>query len=188
LDYWSIYGNVWPSFAYFYQKTGNGIIRGSNPPTHYGDAYQSMFSWGAPYSYQSGPYFFSGLMKTLGEIGLWQWDALKWMQGTTTPVSLSITTTSLPVGTVGNAYAAQLTADGGTPPYTWAAPGLPMGLTLNASTGQISGTPTAATTGNLPVTVTDSASPSAMATASLPLTINPAPIISGLPGVIYPIP
>jgi hypothetical protein len=187
-DYWSIYGVVWPAYAYFYQKTGNAIITGSNPPITYGNAYQSMFSWGAVYSYQSGPYAAINLMKTLGEVGLWQFDALQWMQGTTAPVPLSITTTSLPSGIVGTPYTATLVADGGTPPYTWAAPTLPMGLTLNSTTGQISGTPSVATTGNIGITVTDSASPSAMATASLPLTINSAPVISALPGVVYPIP
>jgi hypothetical protein len=188
-DLWSIYGNTWPVFAYFYQKTGNGIIRGSNPATHYGDAYQSMFTWGAPYSWQSGPYIPAvGLVKTLGELGIWQWDALSWMKGTTTPTPLSITTTSLPTGVVGNAYSAQLTANGGTPPYMWAITGLPMGLSLNTSTGQITGTPAVATTGNVGVVVTDSASPSNTATTSLALSISSAPVFSGLPGVIYPIP
>ena len=41
---------------------------------------------------------------------------------------LSITTASLPGGTVGAQYSAPLDASGGTTPYTWSATGLPGGL------------------------------------------------------------
>lgn len=61
----------------------------------------------------------------------------------TTPVS--ITTTSVPNGQVGVAYATQLAAIGGTPPYAWnvSVGSLPPGLALNPATGQITGTPSA---------------------------------------------
>jgi hypothetical protein len=57
----------------------------------------------------------------------------------------SISTSSLPNGTVGTAYSQTLTATGGTSPYSWtiASGSLPAGLTLS-SNGLISGTPTAA--------------------------------------------
>lgn len=42
-----------------------------------------------------------------------------------------------------NAYTTTFTATGGTAPYTWSATGIPAGLTLNPSTGELSGTPTA---------------------------------------------
>ncbi|MCL2511939.1 MAG: T9SS type A sorting domain-containing protein, partial [Bacteroidales bacterium] len=60
------------------------------------------------------------------------------------PGMVYITTTTLPDGTVGTPYSATLTADGDTP-ITWTIEtgNLPTGLTLNASTGAISGTPTA---------------------------------------------
>ena len=56
----------------------------------------------------------------------------------------TITTSSLPNGKVGEAYSEALTADG-TEPITWSISGgaLPDGLTLNETTGEISGTPTA---------------------------------------------
>lgn len=57
-----------------------------------------------------------------------------------------ITTTSLPGGTVGVAYSQTLTATG-TSPITWSiTSGSISPLTLNSSTGAITGTPTTATT------------------------------------------
>ena len=71
--------------------------------------------------------------------------------GTVTP---KITTDSpLPEGTVGESYTATLEATGNN--ITWSASGLPDGLTLNESTGTISGTPTTADTYTFTVTATN---------------------------------
>lgn len=52
-------------------------------------------------------------------------------------------TCSFPRGTVGQAYSSSLVGSGGTPPYAFSIFGsLPTGLTLNALTGAITGTPT----------------------------------------------
>src|SRR5450432_63072 len=64
-----------------------------------------------------------------------------------------ITTTSLPDGIVGAAYVSQLLAIGGTAPLSWSASGLPGGLSIDAQTGLISGTPTAPATATVVVTV-----------------------------------
>jgi Putative Ig domain len=91
------------------------------------------------------------------------------------PTTLSIATSTLSNATEGSAYSATLTATGGTTPYAWsiASGSLPAGLTLAASTGVISGTPTAAGTSTFTVKVTDSTTPTAQtATASLSLSVT----------------
>jgi hypothetical protein len=95
-----------------------------------------------------------------------------------TPVQ--ITTSSLAGGQVGVAYSASLAASGGTTPYSWSisAGSLPAGLSLNASTGQISGTPTASGNASFTVQVKDSTSPAQ--TANQPLTLN---VIAAIPPV-----
>jgi len=89
---------------------------------------------------------------------------------------LSITSTSLASGTVHIAYSAQLASSGGAGKVTWKlanGSSLVAGLTLS-TTGAISGTPTAATSGagSFSVIATDSASPVHTATAAVTYTIN----------------
>jgi len=90
------------------------------------------------------------------------------------PPPLTITTASLPGGQVNVAYSQTLAATGGLAPYTWSISGgaLPAGLTLNAATGVISGTPTAQGTSNFTVKVTDSEAPAVSQTANLSITIT----------------
>ena len=69
----------------------------------------------------------------------------------------NIITDTLPDGKVGEAYSQTLTATG-TAPITWSIDGgLPAGLSLNADTGEISGTPTADGTAKFTVKATNSA-------------------------------
>jgi Putative Ig domain len=94
---------------------------------------------------------------------------------TISPASLVITTSSLPNGQVGAAYTATLMATGGTTPYTWSLTSgtLPTGLSLNASSGAITGTPTAtATSTPLTFEVTDSSNPVRTQSVNLTLTIS----------------
>jgi hypothetical protein len=90
-----------------------------------------------------------------------------------TPAPLSITTTSLPNGSVGKAYSEPVQATGGTVPLTWnlMAGALPPNLDLNGSTGVISGTPPVAGTSSFTIRVADTAGQEA--TQDLSIRINP---------------
>jgi len=94
---------------------------------------------------------------------------------------LKVTTTSLAGGQVGSAYGpVTLAASGGMTPYSWSVTSgaLPGGLSLDASTGVISGTPTAYGTFTFEVTVTDSENPAMTATSqTLSITVKPAPLM-----------
>lgn len=90
-----------------------------------------------------------------------------------TPTELSIPAGSpLPDGQVNMAYSAALSANGGTPPYTWstASGSLPVGLSLS-SNGLISGTPATAGSSTFTAQVTDAESIPQKATAQLSITI-----------------
>ena len=91
------------------------------------------------------------------------------------PADLVITTSSLPSGTAGSPYSATLVASGGIAPYLWAVDDLPAGLSVNSSTGLISGTPIAQSSATVTARVTDAQTPSDTAMRALPLTIAPAP-------------
>lgn len=104
----------------------------------------------------------------------------------------TISTNSLPGGSVGQSYAAQLTTVGnrvGT--WTVAAGSLPAGLGLNGTTGVISGTPTA--TGTSPFTVrftqanglTDAQPLSISVDTTAPPVISTASLPGGVVGSAY---
>ncbi|ASK94194.1 hemagglutinin [Xanthomonas campestris pv. trichodesmae] len=99
--------------------------------------------------------------------------------------NLVLPASALPAGTAGQAYAAAITpATGGTAPYSYAvtAGALPGGVVLDAATGGLSGTPTAAGTFTFTLTVTDSTpSPAAQASRSYSLTINAATLVLAQP-------
>lgn len=102
--------------------------------------------------------------------------------------ALSVAGTPASTTTIGSAYLAQFTATGGVAPYSWSMVGtLPAGLSLNASSGQISGTSSSTGTfTGLAVKVTDSAANSATS-APFSITVTPALTISGTPqtSVVY---
>jgi hypothetical protein len=108
-----------------------------------------------------------------------------------TPATLILTTSSLPGGTTGAAYSAQLTATGGTAPYTWSiGPGQwPTGLGLSTTSGIISGTPSAAGTYNMAVQLKDAAGQQLTKTFSVvilaALAITASPLPDGTVGVPY---
>ena len=107
-------------------------------------------------------------------------DALA--QSATQPLSiaisdaLTITTTSLPNARVLRSYSRTLQRSGGVSPFIWSVtPALPTGLSLDTSTGKISGTPAVLTAGtySLTFTVEDSSTPTTQtASKVLSLTIT----------------
>ncbi|MEU8083038.1 putative Ig domain-containing protein [Micromonospora sp. NPDC049101] len=80
-----------------------------------------------------------------------------------------------PQGQVGIAYSTQLTVNGGTGPFVWSvsAGSLPPGVTLNPSTGLLSGTPTLGGNFSFTVRVVDSFGQAATRTVSLGITASP---------------
>jgi subtilisin family serine protease len=85
---------------------------------------------------------------------------------------LTITTTTLPAGRVNRSYSATVQVTGGTLPYTWkiASGALPPGLTLGASTGTISGTPTKPGSYSFTIAVADGATQTATRAFSIKIT------------------
>ncbi|MCU0124384.1 putative Ig domain-containing protein [Pseudomonas vlassakiae] len=72
-------------------------------------------------------------------------------------LTISPATPGLGDATLGTAYSANLAASGGTAPYTYTlgSGSLPAGLTLDGSTGTISGTPTTVATSTFTITASD---------------------------------
>src|SRR4029079_17529833 len=91
---------------------------------------------------------------------------------------------SLPGGSDGTPYTQPVSSSGGTAPVAWsiAAGALPAGLSLNGTTGVISGTPVGIGPANFTIRATDTAG--ATATHAFGITISPGMLIvtNALPG------
>jgi alpha-tubulin suppressor-like RCC1 family protein len=104
-------------------------------------------------------------------------------------VGMAMTTSSLPAGSEGSPYEAQLEVGGGEPPYEWSAKGLPAGLSVDEVTGEFSGTPTGITCNQVQCkysatfTVTDSRGMEVSRVLALALAPEPStPPDDGPPG------
>jgi hypothetical protein len=93
------------------------------------------------------------------------------------PLSLTCPAPSAQVGVV---YSSTVTATGGSPPYKFSvAAGLPPGLALNANSGVLGGTPTAAGTFNFTAQVSDSSGVAAGTLAqACSIVVRPQPDFS----------
>ncbi len=156
-----------------YFSSGTPTVTGGTPPYTFSLATGSLLGL----SLNSSTGSVSGTPTAAGNFSIQVRDANN-VPGSTCPFliaqpTLTISTTALSGGQVGNSYSATLSATGGTPGYTWAVSGgaLPSGLSLY-SNGTISGTPSSQGTFNFTVRVTDSTS--ATATQPLSITVSPA--------------
>ena len=110
----------------------------------------------------------------------------------TTVSGVTITTSTLAAIVTGQSYSATLAASGGSTPYTFSVSGLPSGISLNSSTGALSGfvnDPVGSYT--VYFTVTDSSSPPVSQTRSYtmavidPVTITTSTLVRGATGKVY---
>ena len=92
--------------------------------------------------------------------------------GTAPPPSFTVTCPAVSSAEVGVPFnSPAISVSGGTPPYTFSVVGtLPAGLTLNTTTGAITGTPTA--TGTFAIQVTDSTGLAASTTCSFSINLT----------------
>ena len=92
---------------------------------------------------------------------------------TIVPAPLVITTTGLDNALINTYYSLQVQASGGTSPIMWSATGLPSSLSIDPSSGYITGTPLIADVGTYTVTITatDSAQPTPQIAKAV-LTLN----------------
>jgi subtilisin-like proprotein convertase family protein len=112
---------------------------------------------------------------------------------TGTCATITVNPTTLPNGTLGTAYPlTTVSATGGVAPYTFAVTqgALPAGLALNGTTGEITGTPTAAGTLSFRITATGQGGCTGsrvyvVSVACATLTFNPTSLPNGAKGVAY---
>ncbi|MFD1295586.1 putative Ig domain-containing protein [Lysobacter gummosus] len=108
------------------------------------------------------------------------------------PPTIVVNPATIPGATVAVAYSQTFTGSGGTAPYTFAisAGALPAGLALNTTTGDLTGTPTAAGTFNFTVRATDNANFSGtraytLAVAPPTILIAPTTLTNGTVAAAY---
>jgi hypothetical protein len=106
--------------------------------------------------------------------------------------TITLTAPPLAAATVGAAYSQSITASGGRTPYTYAVTTgtLPTGLSLNTSTGAITGTPTNTTSQTFTLTATDAnACTGARAYTLAPvcptITVMPLVLLNGTVGTAF---
>ncbi|MGI8667267.1 MAG: putative Ig domain-containing protein [Jatrophihabitans sp.] len=122
---------------------------------------------------QSGNTLYNGWNDPAGTDATVMLNGTEWLSGGAGgggTGGVSVTNPGSQSGTVGTATSLQASASGGSAPYTWSATGLPTGLSINSSSGLVSGTPSAA--GSFTVTLTVRDSTGATASASFTWTIS----------------
>ncbi|MEP7341021.1 MAG: putative Ig domain-containing protein [Acidobacteriota bacterium] len=99
--------------------------------------------------------------------------------------TISLSPATLPSGTVGTAYNQTVTASpAGSYTFAVTAGALPAGLTLNSTTGAITGTPTTAATANFTITATGSGDCTGSQAYSITIQPPPCPAITIAPALL----
>ena len=118
--------------------------------------------------------------------------ALLMFGGQAASAAVTVNPSTLPAGTQGVAYDETVIGAGGSGPYTFAVTlgALPTGISLNGSTGELTGTPSAQGVYNFTVTATDSLSatgsrPYTVAVGTFSLAVQPNTLPNGTQGVAY---
>ncbi len=186
---WALYKNAWCKDEPVYVTSGGGTVSGNATYTSnsYTTTSAGTYTWAFSYSGDKNNNPVSacgGSAETLTVSG-------------SVSGSLTLKPSTLPAATVGQSYqcGSDITASGGKAPYTYAvsAGSLPPGLSLNPSTGAITGTPTAGGTFTFTVMATDSAGPphnTGSQTYTLvvnppTITLSPSTLPSGTVGTPY---
>lgn len=93
--------------------------------------------------------------------------------------ALTLSCNNPPVGTVGNSYSNTFTVTGGLAPYTWSLIDgtLPPGMSLDPTTGIVSGTPTTPGLYPFELSVVDSSAPTLTGSLTCSITVNAVPVV-----------
>ncbi len=188
---WALYKNAWCIGIPVFVTSGGGTVSGnatytSNP---YTTTSAGTYTWAFGYSGDKN----NKPVIACGGSG----ETLTVSGSGSGSGSLTLKPPTLPAATVGQSYKCEsdITASGGKAPYTYAisAGSLPPGLSLNPSTGAVTGTPTAGGTFTFTVTATDSATPThntgsqsyTLVVSAPTITLSPSTLPSGTVGTPY---
>ncbi len=117
------------------------------------------------------------------------------LSGTSSPATVTLTVTAptlvltpaagaLPAGQAGTAYSQSFSSTGGSAPYSYTSSGVPAGLTLDAASGVLSGTPASPGSYNLSVSVTDQHGAVGNANYTLSIAGGPVPVANPVSAAI----
>jgi hypothetical protein len=156
---------------------GGNVVPWIHPPVPPGGEMELLFQAFAPSS--AGFYNFQWQLQQqgLGVFGQMSTNVNITVGNPSQPSPLSIGGPSALAAVKGAAFTHTVPATGGTPPYTWsiASGALPGGISLNAATGVLSGTPTAAGTFGVTIQATDSRSQTAQKALTFTVTDTALP-------------